>query len=119
VVIDRLGARPSDVALADVNRFSPATHLNVVLYDRTRPSGRVDALRTGNAVDLKTRGVRELTLLLSPDVFDLAKPVAVTVNGRQVHNAVVAKDATVLLRWAARDNDRTMLYAAELRLTVP
>jgi hypothetical protein len=25
----------------------------------------------------------------------------------------------VLLKWAARDNDRTMLYAAELHVTVP
>ena len=32
---------------------------------------------------------------------------------------VVARDAGVLLKWAARDNDRTMLYAAELHITVP
>ena len=68
---------------------------------------------------MKTRGVRELTLLLSPDVVDFSKPVVVTVNGRPVHDAVVAKDSNVLLKWAARDNDRTMLYAAELRLIVP
>jgi len=119
VVIDRLGARTSDAALDDVNRFSPAPTLKVALYDRTRPSGRVDAVRTGNTVDLKTRGVRELTLLLSPDVVDFAKPVVVTVNGRPVHNAVVARDTAALLRWAARDNDRTLLYGAELRVTVP
>ena len=119
VVIDRLGARPSDVMLEDVNRFAPAATLSVPLYDRSKPSGRVDAARTGNSVELKTRGVRELTLLLSPDVMDLSKPVVVTVNGRQVHDGVVAKDSNVLLKWAARDNDRTMLYAAELHLTVP
>ena len=119
VIIDRLGVRPSDVALGDVNRFSPAAGVNVPLYDRSKPSGRVDAVRTGNAVDVKTRGVRELTLLLSPDAVDFSKPVVVTVNGRPVHDAVVARDAGVLQKWAARDNDRTMLYAAELRITVP
>jgi dienelactone hydrolase len=119
LVIDRLGARPSDVALEDVNQFSPAPTVNVSLYDRSKPSGRVDAVRTGNAVELKTRGVRELTLLLSPDVFDFSAPVVVTVNGRRVHRAAVPKDVAALLRWAARDNDRTMLYGAELHITVP
>lgn len=37
----------------------------------------------------------------------------------RVSDAVVARDAGVLQKWAARDNDRTMLYAAELRITVP
>jgi predicted esterase len=119
VVIDRLGARPSDVALEDVNRFSPATTLTIPLYDRSKPSGRVDAVRAGNSIELRTRGVRELTLLLSPDAVDFAKPVVVKLNGRPVHDAVLAKDANVLQKWAARDNDRTMLYAAELHLTVP
>ena len=119
VVINRLGARPSDAALDDVNRFSPGPTLHLPLYDRSKPSGRVDAVRAGNVIDVKTRGVREFTLLLSPDAVDFAKPVVVTVNGQQAHNAVVAKDAGVLVKWAGRDNDRTMLYAAELRLTVP
>ena len=119
VVIDRLGARPSDVALEDVNRFSPATTLTIPLYDRSKPSGRVDAVRAGNSIEVTTRGVRELTLLLSPDAVDFAKPVVVKLNGRPVHDAVLAKDANVLQKWAARDNDRTMLYAAELHLTVP
>ena len=119
VVIDRLGARPSDAALDDVNRFSPAATLNIPLYDRSKPSGRVDAARDGNTVELKTRGVRELTLLLSPDAIDFAKPVVVTLNGRQVHTGVVSRDTGVLLKWAARDNDRTMLYAAELHVMVP
>jgi hypothetical protein len=60
-----------------------------------------------------------VSLLLSPDAVDLDKPVAVTVNGRQVHNALVPRDTTTLLKWAARDNDRTMLYGAELRVSVP
>ena len=119
VVIDRLGSRPSDATVEDVNRFSPAAAMSVPLYDRSKPSGRVDAVRTGNTVDVKTRGVRELTLLLSPDVVDFARPVIVTLNGRPVHDAVVTKDTNVLMKWAARDNDRTMLYAAELHLIVP
>jgi hypothetical protein len=119
LVIERLGVRPSDVQLADVNTFTPAENLNVALYDREKPSGRVDAVRSGNAFELKTRGVRELSLLLSPDAVDFAAPVVVTVNGVTVHKKVVARDVATLVRWAARDNDRSMLYGAELHITVP
>lgn len=119
LVIDRLGARPSDVTLADVNSFTPAGNLNVALYDREKPSGRVDAVRSGNSFQLRTRGVRELTLLLSPDAVDFGAPVVVTVNGSTVHDKAVARDVVALVRWAARDNDRAMLYGAELHITVP
>jgi dienelactone hydrolase len=119
LVIDRLGKRPSDVRLDDVNNFAPTPTMNVPLFDRSKPSGRVDATRQGNTFDVKTRGVQEFTLLLSPDVIDFARPVQVTVNGRSVHDKLVTKDSATLLRWAARDNDRTMLYAAELKIAVP
>ncbi len=77
------------------------------------------SVRSGNTFELQTRGVRELTLLLSPDAVDFAAPVVVTVNGATVHNKVVARDVATLVRWAARDNDRSMLYGAELHITVP
>ena len=75
--------------------------------------------RSGNRVEARTRGVARFTLLLSPDVFDFAAPVVVTVNGAVVHEAVVVKDTATLLAWAARDNDRTMLYGAALPIVVP
>jgi hypothetical protein len=119
VVIDRLGAGDSDSPLEEVNVFSPAPGIERALYPRTRPSGRVDAKRRGNRFELKTRGVHELTLLLSDDVVHFDQPVYVTVNGRVVHDALMKPDPSTLLAWAARDNDRTMLYAAALRIAVP
>jgi hypothetical protein len=80
----------------------------------------VDAIRRGNHFELKTRGVEALTLLLpADDSIELGKPVVVRVNGRTLHDAVVPADRRTLLTWAARDNDRTMLYAAALRILVP
>lgn len=119
LVVEKLGARPSDVALSDINRYPRSPGREVALYDRARPSGRVDAVRRGNAFDVRTRGVQAFTLLLSPDVLDFARPVRVTVNGRVVHDAAVKADPAVLLKWAARDSDRTMLYGAELAIAVP
>ena len=89
------------------------------IFDHRRPSGRVDIERTGNTFEARTRGVKQFTVLLSPDAVDFAKPVVVRVNERKVSEASVKRDAAVLLKWAARDNDRTRLYGAELKVTVP
>jgi poly(3-hydroxybutyrate) depolymerase len=119
LVIDRLGKRGSDVALDDVNSFSPTPIMERQLFDRDKPSGRVDAVRRGNTFDVRTRGVQTFTLLIPPDVVDLTKPVRVTVNGRSVHDGTITPDVATLVRWAARDVDRTMLYGAELHISVP
>ena len=118
-MIDRLGKRGSDVALEDVNTYSPVPIMQRQLFDHEKPSGRVDAVRKGNDFDVKSRGVQQFTLLLSPDVVDFAKPIHVAVNGKTAHDGLVKPDAATMLTWAARDHDRTMLYGAELHLAVP
>ena len=87
-------------------------------FQHTKLSGRVDVTRDGNAFEVKVRDVAAFTLLLSPDVIDFSKPVTVTVNGKPAFAGLVKKDPATLLRWAARDNDRTALYGAELRITL-
>jgi len=119
LVIDRLGKRGSDVALDDVNTFSPTPIMERALFEREKSSGRVDAVRRGNTFDVRTRGVQAFTLLISPDVIEMEQPVRVIVNGKPVHDAVVKKDVPTLARWAARDQDRTMLYGGELHISVP
>lgn len=120
LVIDRLGRRGSDVALDDVNTWSPTAGMERQLFDHRRPSGRVDVSRkAGNVFEARTRGVQQFTLLLSPAVVDFSKPVRVAVNGKTVHDAVIKPDSATMLAWATRDRDRTMLYGAELHVTVP
>ncbi|OLE66913.1 MAG: hypothetical protein AUG74_11240 [Bacteroidetes bacterium 13_1_20CM_4_60_6] len=86
------------------------------LFHRSQPSGRVDLTRSGNTVRAVTRGVAAFTLLLSPDQFDFSKPVTVVANGRTAFNGRVRKNLRTLMKWAAADNDRTMLFGAELRI---
>jgi hypothetical protein len=86
------------------------------IFPRQRESGRVDLIRTGNRVEAHSRGVAAFTLLLSPDQFDLSRAVTVAVNGRTAFDGIVQKDIQTLLTWAGRDNDRTMLFAAELHV---
>jgi hypothetical protein len=123
LVIDQFGKDLDAVtSMADVNvvgKFEPLAKLDSnfgSLFTRTRPSGRVDVMRAGNNIQATTKGVAAFTLLLSPDVFDLTKPIKVTANGRAVFDGLVERKLETLLKWAARDNDRTMLYAAELKI---
>jgi hypothetical protein len=119
LVITELGRRPGDDAgLEDVNRFSGATG-EERMFARTWPSGRVDARRAGNTFEVRSRGVAAFTLLLSPDVVDFASPVVVRVNGAVVFNAAVTESLRTLLEWHAQDDDRSMLYTAELHVRVP
>jgi len=114
LVIEKLApARRNEPAMDDVNLV---TSVGPMMFDNTHPSGRVDLVRTGNTVTATTKGVAEFTLLLSPDAFDLAQPIKVVANGRTVFDGRVEPSVPTLLKWAARDNDRTMLFTAELRI---
>lgn len=106
-----------DEIRTDASRETALTDFGFFQH-RTR-SGRVDVRRTGNRFDAIVRDVQAFTLLLSPDAIDFSTAVTVTVNGRPVFNGIVKQDTATLLKWAARDNDRTVLYGAELRVTVP
>jgi hypothetical protein len=111
LVIDSLGTTPFDARdLADLNLAGdgPIFH--------NGKSGRVDLVRNGNTVTIKSRGVKELTLLLSPDQFDFDRNVTVVANGRTVFDARVDRSVATLTKWAARDNDRSMLFGAEIRI---
>lgn len=110
LVIDQFGSVSGERAVEDVNTETD--------FSREKKPGRVDLVRKGNTVEANTQGVTAFTLLLSPDEFDFSQPIRVLANGRQVHNARVQPDVKTLLKWAAKDNDRTMLYGAEVRITL-
>jgi hypothetical protein len=119
LVIDELGTAATDTPLPDLNRFADPNGSPQQMYERRGKSGRVDVRRTGNTFEARSRGVRSFTILASPDAIDFAAPVLVTVNGREAYGGPVKQDLGVLMKWAARDNDRTMRYGAELKIKVP
>jgi predicted esterase len=105
-----------DEIRTDASRKTELTDLG--FFRHTKRSGRVDIRRNGNTFDAVVRDVASFTVLLSPDAIDFARPVVVTVNGKQVFSGAMKKDPAVLMRWASRDNDRTALYGAELKIEV-
>jgi hypothetical protein len=117
LVIDRLSSSTdAGSRLRDLNDAGDPPSRR--LFNHDRPFGRVDLVRTGNIVEATTRGVAEFTLLLSPDAFDFSQPVKVVANGRVAFEGRVDPSVETLLKWAARDNDRTMLFGAELHVSV-
>lgn len=108
VVIDELGALPGD-------RDRPAPQS---LIPRA-PTGAIEAVRDGNTVTVDAYFVRRFTLLISPDAFDLASPLRVVANGDVVFEGMVRPSVETLTKWAAVDQDRTMLYAAEVPIELP
>jgi hypothetical protein len=86
------------------------------IFPHKKPSGRVDLVRKGNVVEASTQGVRAFTLLLSPSIFDFRRPVKVVANGRTVFDGMVEPSVATMLKWAARDNDREMVFGAELTI---
>ena len=86
------------------------------LFPQPGSSGRVDLVRTGNIVEATTNGVTAFMLLLSPDQFDFSQPVRVVANGRVAFEGRVETSLATLMKWAAADNDRTMLFGAELQI---
>lgn len=122
LVIDEFGTAKGEAkSLEDLNQMKPpgAPLMSIAttpLFERPKNSGRVDLARVGNTVEVTTKGVTAFTLLLSPDVFDFQQPIKVITNGKEVFNARVERSVKTLEKWAQRDNDRTMLYAAEVSI---
>jgi 2-keto-3-deoxy-L-rhamnonate aldolase RhmA/dienelactone hydrolase len=117
LVIEKLERNRSSSPMEDFNAIDWNGGKEEVFRHR-RASGRVDVVRNGNVVEVRTSGVGSFTLLLAPSEFDFDRPVQVRVNGRTAFDGPIKKDVRTLLSWAARDHDRTMLFGAALRIEV-
>ena len=112
IVIERDGRRLELVApFPDTwtEQASPA-------FRHQQPSGWVDVERNGNTFAVSTEGVRRFTLLLSPDRIDFSRPVRVLTNGAVSHDGVIEPNVDTMLKWAAIDQDRSMLFGAALEI---
>lgn len=113
VVVSRTGRRAEMRGV-----YQRETQAEILMFARREAWGRVDLVRVGNTVTARADGVAAFRLLLSPDVFDFSQPVKIVVNGRVAFEGRVERSVATLVKWAARDNDRTMLFAAELQIQV-
>jgi predicted esterase len=114
--VERKGSR---IVMEGVFPPAPKPPRREEAFKRPKASGRISVSRQGNRFEARTRGVGSFTLLLSPQMVEFDKPVTVVVNGKTAFDGLLQPNVAALLRYAARDNDRTMLFGAELSVTVP
>ena len=119
LVIEKLDRNRSSSPMDDFNTVEWNGGKAEEVFRHRRQSGRVDLVRNGNTVEVRTRGVGAFTLLLAPSEFDFERAIQVSVNGRVAFDGSIKRDLRTLLTWAARDHDRTMLFGASLRVEVP
>lgn len=77
------------------------------------PSSATVEVTGPNEVRVRTTNVAELRLYLSPDVFDLTRPLRITSGGRTVER-VPRPEIGTLVRNFRRDGDRGRLFPAEV-----
>jgi hypothetical protein len=76
----------------------------------------VAANKDGNAVYLSSRNISSVTLLISPDHFDLSENIQVWSNRELVFDQKLSPDVDVLNTWYEVDNDKSMLFANEITI---
>lgn len=76
----------------------------------------VVAKKNGNAVNLISKNVSAVTLLISSDHFDLSKNIQIWSNHVLVFDEKVRPDVRVMDKWFELDQDRSMLFAQEIYL---
>ncbi|RPH33376.1 MAG: hypothetical protein EHM93_05350 [Bacteroidales bacterium] len=116
VKIDRIG-KTEGGKIEDSNQIT-INDESVQLFPRRRLFGQIEVQKIENKVFVKTQNVKKYTLLISPDVFDLDKPIEVYTNGNLSFNGKISKSLKTLLNYYIEDNDRTMLFSSELSITV-
>ena len=103
MVIDEIGAISGDGERGDLAALTADGR-----------GGLIEAVRDGNTVTVAAYHVRRFTVLISPDVFDIRSPIRVVANGEVAFEGMVRPSVATLRKWAGVDEDRTMLYAAEI-----
>jgi poly(3-hydroxybutyrate) depolymerase len=99
-------------------RFNRNHWLIIDELAQTDQSGMVRVTRNGNIINVSTTGVESFTLLLNPEEIDFSRPVAIYINDSLRQSERLTQDLSTLLKWAARDLDKSMLFTAELTLRV-
>ena len=113
LLIDQLGKVEGESRLDSFNESN-----GNLIFKRSGPWGRVALKREGNTLSVVTMGVRKFTLLMSPKQFNFNQTIKVNINEKPAFEGQLTPDPKVLMKWAAEDNDRTMLFGAELSLEV-
>lgn len=80
--------------------------------------GKIQVYHKGNHIFVNTNNIRRYTLFLSTEMFDFDRQFMIYTNGKLSYQGTLKKDPSVLLKWFKKDIDRTMLFGAEMKVSV-
>ena len=115
VVINGLGNVDEESKFEDINIDDDQI---VKAFPRQKESGIIEVKKTGNVISVKTEGIEQYILLLSPEHINFNDPIKILTNGILSFEGTVSKSVEVVLKWAATDFDPKMLFGAELEIEV-
>lgn len=81
-------------------------------------SGAIKVVTQGNTIDIKTSRVKRITLYISADMFDLDRPIKITLNGKEFINMKVAADKNVMLAEFLKTYDRSFIVANKIEIGI-
>lgn len=79
---------------------------------------RIEGAYEGNRIDIKTRGVKRYSVLISDEMLDLSKEIEIHTNGKLSYRGRVEPDARLILEEARRFKDRKLVFVNRVEVTV-
>lgn len=116
-IIRQLGNQPPS-QMTDLNNEIELNGKKRRAHLRDSIYGRAEVEVNHNTIKVRSENIKKYTFLISPSQFDMNVPVTIWINDRKHFEQIVKPDVRTLLKWNSIDQDRTMLYAAELSIQV-
>ena len=110
---------PSSVSAKIWDSRFPRQYWMAVVEGDKAPSEVEGHILPGNLIDVKTHNVKELRLLLRPELFPVAGPVRIRLNGKDQPAVELKRDCQLFQRSAEAYADPYLAYTDEILLDVP
>jgi hypothetical protein len=119
---DEIDPRHLNSASSWVRSIPPATMLASISVPNelvVKPGGQKEA-KIFSQVNIQTKGLRQLTVWLAPNMVDFAKPIRIRVNGTNIGgDRIIPPNPSVLMEDFFYNGDRQRLYYAKVPLKFP
>ena len=110
---------PQNVSAKIWDTRYPRQYWMEVIEGEAAPSEVEGRILPGNRIDLKTKNIRKLRLLLRPELFNDPDPVHIRLNGKDQPPLELKRDCQLFLRSNEVYADPFLAYTDEVVLDVP
>ena len=83
-----------------------------------RPSGAVKAKYFGNQFEIETSRIKEIAILIHPDMVNLENPVIININGKERFNQKVSINRKFMIDNFRKNRDRKAIWIKKLSFQI-